>query len=92
MSRIVRKPRYCICVNKDTDQLTAKLISAFVFATWIVQYLYFLYPKFQASSHLQWLYSLFLSNLVRIYNAGLLTLRLICVSRGDSNQYSVISD
>ena len=31
----------------------AKLISAFVFATWIVQYLYFLNPKFQASSHLQ---------------------------------------
>ena len=33
--------------------VTAKLISAFVFATWIVQYLYFLNPKFQASSHLQ---------------------------------------
>ena len=39
---------------------TAKLISAFVFATWIVQYLFFLNTKlkFQASSHLQWLYSL----------------------------------
>ena len=34
-----------------------KLISAFVFATWIVQSLYYLYPKFQASSHLLWLYS-----------------------------------
>ena len=34
-----------------------KLISAFVFATWIVQSLYFLNPKFQASSHLVWLYS-----------------------------------
>ena len=33
--------------------VTAKLISAFVFATWIVQYLYFLNTKFQASSHLQ---------------------------------------
>ena len=31
--------------------VTAKLISAFVFATWIVQYLYFLNPKFQASIH-----------------------------------------
>ena len=31
---------------------------AFVFATWIVQYLYLLNTKFQASSHLQWLYSL----------------------------------
>ena len=38
--------------------VTAKLISAFVFASWIVQYLYFLNTQFQASSHLQWLYSL----------------------------------
>ena len=37
--------------------VTAKLISAFVFATCIVQSLYFLNPKFQASSHLLWLYS-----------------------------------
>ena len=37
---------------------TAKLISAFVFATGIVQSLYFLNPNFQASSHLQWIYSL----------------------------------
>ena len=38
--------------------VTMKLISAFVFAIWIVQYLYFLNTKSQASSHLQWLYSL----------------------------------
>ena len=31
---------------------TVKLISAFVFATWIVQFLYFLNPKLPASSHL----------------------------------------
>ena len=37
--------------------VTAKLISAFVFATQIVQSLYFLNPKFQASCHLLWLYS-----------------------------------
>ena len=36
--------------------VTAKLISFFVFATRIVQSLYFLNPKFQASSHLVWLY------------------------------------
>ena len=30
--------------------VTAKLISAFVFATWIVHFLFFLNPKFQASS------------------------------------------
>ena len=32
--------------------VAAKLISAFVFATRIVQFLYFLNPKFTASSHL----------------------------------------
>ena len=37
--------------------VTAKLISAFLFTTWIVKSLYFLSPKFQASSHLLWLYS-----------------------------------
>ena len=61
MSRVVRKPALCIYENKDADQLavTAKLISAFVFATRIVQSLFFLNPKFQASSHLLWLYSPF---------------------------------
>ena len=37
--------------------VTAKLISAFVFATWIVHFLFFLNPKFQASNHLLWLHS-----------------------------------
>ena len=36
--------------------VTAKLISAFVFVTRIVESLYFLNLKFQASSHLLWLY------------------------------------
>ena len=36
--------------------VTAKLISAFVFATRIVQSLFYLNPKFQVSSHLLWLY------------------------------------
>ena len=56
----MRKPAFCICENKDADQLAvtpAKLISAFVFATWKVQSRYYLHPKFQASSHLLWLYS-----------------------------------
>ena len=57
----MRKPAFCICKNKVADQLreliTAKLISAFLFATRTVQSLYFLYTKFQASSHLPWLYS-----------------------------------
>ena len=60
MSLIMRKPAFHICENKDADQLrgnTAKLISAFVFATRIVQPLYFINMKFLASSHLLWLYS-----------------------------------
>ena len=59
MSPVIRKPDFCICENKGADQLrgntkaqisfavTAKLISAFVFATRVVQSLYFLNPKFQ---------------------------------------------
>ena len=54
MSRIMRKPAFCICEKKGADQL----ISAFVFATQVVQCLYFLNLKFQASFHLRWLYSL----------------------------------
>ena len=56
----MRKPDFCICENKGADQLrsdAAKLISAFVFATRIVQSLYFLNPKFQAASQLLCLYS-----------------------------------
>ena len=56
----MRKPTFCICENKDADQLrgkTAKLISAFLFATRIVQSFYHLNLKFQASSQLLWLYS-----------------------------------
>ena len=54
MSLVMRNPAFCICENKDADQ---QLISAFAFAARIVQFLYFLNPKFQASRHLMWLYS-----------------------------------
>ena len=49
----MRKPTICIWEPKAqiSFAVTAKLISTFVFATWIVQYLYFLNPKFPASSH-----------------------------------------
>ena len=48
------KPTICIGENKGADQLciTAKLISAFVFAVRIVQFLYFRNPKFPASNYL----------------------------------------
>ena len=49
----MRKPDFCICENKGADQLsvTAKLISAFVLATQIVQSLLYLNPKFQVSGY-----------------------------------------
>ena len=55
----MRKPAFCTSENKDADQLraTTKLISAFVFDTQLVQFLYFINQKFQASDHLLWLYS-----------------------------------
>ena len=51
IGRVTRKPTFCICKNKAADQLRG--ISAFIFATRIVQSLFFLNPKFQASSYLQ---------------------------------------
>ena len=66
MSRVIRKPDFCLCENKGADQLritaqisfavTAKLISAFVFATPIVQSFFYLNLKFQASSRFLRLY------------------------------------
>ena len=51
--------------------VTAKLISAFVFATWIVQYLFF-QPLTISRSCTAW----FVSGLVRIHIVGFLILRL----------------
>ena len=59
MSRVMRKPAFCLCENKDADQLRGnrEADQRLCFATRIVQSLYYLNPKFQASSHLVWLYS-----------------------------------
>ena len=59
MSRVIRKPDFAYAKSKSqiSFAVTAKLISVFVFATRIVQSLFYLNPKFQASSHLLWLYS-----------------------------------
>ena len=56
----MRKPAFCIWKTKTqiSFAVTGKLINPFVFATRIVQSLNFLNPKFQASSHLLYLYSL----------------------------------
>ena len=66
MSRVMRKPAFCICENKDADQLavTAKLISAFVFATRIVQSLFFLDPNFKPLAIFRGCTARFVSDLV----------------------------
>ena len=67
LSLVVRKPAFCIYENITQISCavtTAQLISAVGFAIRIVQSLYFLYTKFQASSHLLWLYSLVCVGLV----------------------------
>ena len=53
------KPTVSICENKGADQLRSyyKADLAFVFATRIVKFLYFLNQKFPVSSHLLCLYS-----------------------------------
>ena len=60
MSLVMRKPAFAYAKTKMqiSFAVTAKLISAFVSATQIVQFLFFLNLKFQASNHLLWPYSL----------------------------------
>ena len=49
------KPTICIGENKDADQLRSNCEAdhAFVFATRIVEFLFYLNPKFQASVTVQ---------------------------------------
>ena len=47
----MRKPDFCLCESKGADQLRSN-ISEFIFATRILQFPFFLNPKFQASSFL----------------------------------------
>ena len=48
------KPNFCICENKDADQLrgNSEADQLFILAILIVQALKFLNPKFQSSRHL----------------------------------------
>ena len=64
--------------------VTAQLISAFGFATWIVQSLFFLNLKFQAFSYFLWLYSL-------VFVGHGRTPRLLVFScEGSSNGYTIL--
>ena len=70
---------FCICENKDRDQLggSPQLICAFVFARYIVQCLYLLNPKFQASiNHILWLYGPVVLDLVGDLKTGFVLTRL----------------
>ena len=60
MSLVMRKPAFSICENKDADQLRSNCAAdqRLCFRIWIEQSLYYLNPKFKASSYLLWLYSL----------------------------------
>ena len=66
MNHVMRNQIFVYAKTKTqiSFAVTAKLISAFVFAIWIVQSLYYLNPQFQASSQLLWLYNRFVSDLV----------------------------
>ena len=60
LSRLMGKPTICIGENKGADQLRGfiSLISAFVFATRVVLFPFYLNPKFQTSSSFLCLYRL----------------------------------
>ena len=55
----MRKPGFCICENKDADQLRGnhEADQRLGCVTCKVQFLFYLNPKFQVFSHLLWLYS-----------------------------------
>ena len=59
LSNLMRKPTISKCETKCVDQLRSncEAYQRLRFASRIVQYLFFLSPKFQASSHLPCLYS-----------------------------------
>ena len=54
ISCIMTKTDFCLCENKGADQLCSNC--AIVFATQIVQFLLYLYPKFQVYCFLLWAY------------------------------------
>ena len=58
MSLVVRNPAFAYAKTKTqiSCTITAQLISTFVFAIRIVQFLYYLNPRFQATIHFLWLY------------------------------------
>ena len=65
MSSVIPKPTFCICEKTKVQiscSVTMQMFRTFVFATKMVQSLYFLNPKFHAPSH--FLLALFVLDLV----------------------------
>ena len=55
MRPVMRKLAFCICENKDADQLHGNQCLCFCYTEYeIVHFFFFITPKFQASSHLLW--------------------------------------
>ena len=81
MSNFIRKLKpYAKPKVQISFTVTAKLISTFVFATQIVQFLYFLNPKFLASNHHLCLYSQVVPDLFADHIVGFLIMWLICIN------------
>ena len=57
ISSVTRKHVFANAETKNSSVVTMQLISVFFPTSWIVESLFFLNLKFQASSHLLWLYS-----------------------------------
>ena len=58
LSLVMRKPVFCICENKDADQLRGNRDQRLCFCYTDSTIPYFLNPKTQTSTHLLWLHSL----------------------------------
>ena len=75
----MRKPAFCISENKGAFQLRSNCTAdqRLCFCHIDVPSLYFLNPKFQASGHLLWPYSLFYVGRLETPKTGFLATRLI---------------
>ena len=78
MSCAVRKPAFCICVNKDADQLRGHdADQRLCFRCTDSKSLYFLNPKFQATSFFVDVQPRLCGTRLKKPNTGFLTTRLI---------------
>ena len=79
----MRKPDFYLCENKGVDQLQCFSAPLYKFATRLVQFLLYLYPKFQDSNFLLRLYKPLCQTWSEIWKTGFLAPWLIwshCVS------------